>query len=111
MQGYIDSGDMPDYYMPIGLRHPECGIGEITLGIVAEYELSDEEYTAILVTANTCFTDLVAQGVIEDFEVPAEYLRPECAEGRNPWSFEAADQERSSTAGWTASTPSESGHP
>ncbi len=55
--------------------------------------MSDEEYTALIVKANECFAGLVAQGAIEDFEVPADYLRPECAEGRNPWNIEAEDQQ------------------
>jgi hypothetical protein len=93
MQVHVDSGAMPDYYMPMELKYLECGVGDITLGIVPEYELSDEEYTKILIAANTCFTDLIARGVVEDFEVPAEYLRPECAEGRNPWSFDAPDNQ------------------
>jgi hypothetical protein len=92
MEAAIGAGEMPDYYMPIELRYPECGVADVTLGIVSEYDMSDEEYTVMLTTANTCFTALIEQGVIEDYEVSAEYLRPECAEGRNPMSFEAADQ-------------------
>ena len=30
----------------------ECGVGDVTLGVVSEYDLTDEEYTAILVKAN-----------------------------------------------------------
>lgn len=93
LQGHVDSGALPDYYVPIELRFLECGLGDIVLGITPEYELSDADYTAVLTAANACFTALIEQGQIEDFDVPAEYLRPECAEGRNPWSFEAPDNE------------------
>ena len=36
-----------------------------------------------------CFahTDVVID--IDEFAVPAEYVRPECAEGRNPWGPDA----------------------
>jgi hypothetical protein len=93
LQGHVDSGAMPDYYVPIELRFLECGLGNIVIGITPEYELSDADYTAVLIAANECFTALIAQGQVEDFDVPAEYLRPECAEGRNPWSFEAPDNQ------------------
>ncbi len=92
MQGHVDSGAMEEYYMPIELRFLECGVGDVVLGITPEWELSDEDYTAILLKANECFTGLIQSGAIEDFEVPAEYLRPECAEGRNPWAFGAEDE-------------------
>jgi hypothetical protein len=64
----------------------------VLIGLVPEYEMTDADYTALIATANQCFTALVSQGVIEDFEVPADYLRPECAEGRNPWNYDAPDQ-------------------
>jgi hypothetical protein len=93
MQGHVDSGAMEEYYMPIELRFLECGVGDVVLGITPEWELSDQDYTVILRKANECFTGLINSGQIEDFEVPAEYLRPECAEGRNPWAFGAPDEE------------------
>ncbi len=86
-QGIAD-GVIPEYYMPVELQFLDCGLGEVAMGKVSEYDLSDEEYTSMLVVANECFTALIADGSVEEYLVPPEYLRPECAEGRNPFSFE-----------------------
>jgi hypothetical protein len=89
--GAVDAGDIPDYYVGVELRFPECGVAEQSLGRAALFDLSDAEYTATLEGAATCFADLIASGEVDEFDVPAEYLRPECAEGRNPWNFEQDD--------------------
>ena len=87
----IDAGVIPDYYLPVELQFLECGVGDVYIGLTSEYEMSDDEYTAMLVAANTCFAGLIADGSVEEYLVPPEYLRPECAEGRNPWSFDSDD--------------------
>lgn len=86
-QGIAD-GVIPDYYLPVELQFLECGLGDVYIGKVVEYDLSDEEYTTILLAANECFTALIADGSVEEYLVPPEYLRPECAESRNPWGLE-----------------------
>ena len=94
LQGYIDSGQLPDYYMPIELRAPRMWCRRHHRSVSCpSTRCADEEYTTILVKANECFVGLIASGEVEDYEVPAEYMRPECAEGRNPWNFEAPDNQ------------------
>ncbi len=88
LQTNIDAGLLPEYYMPMELAHLECGVADVYLGFTPSYELSNEEYTALLSAANACFTGLIDAGTIDESEVPPEYLRVECAEGRNPWNFE-----------------------
>ncbi len=87
----VDSGQIAGYYLGVELQFPECGLAEQSLGRLSMFDLSDEEYTATLEVASTCFADLIASGDVDEFEVPSEYLRPECAEGRNPWNFELDD--------------------
>ena len=87
----IDSGVIPDYYLPVELQFVECGLGDVFLDVTPEDEMTDEEYTALLTKANECFRELIDAGSVEEYLVPPEYLRPECAEGRNPWSFETDD--------------------
>jgi hypothetical protein len=93
LQTNIDAGLIPEYYMPIELAHLECGVGDVYLGVTPSYELSNEEYTAIITAANACFTELIAAGTVVENDVPPEYLRVECAEGRNPWNFDDPDNE------------------
>ncbi len=63
------------------------------LGIVPEYEMSDEEYTEILDHGERVLHRPDRARGRRGLRGAAEYLRPECAEGRNPWSFEAADNQ------------------
>lgn len=84
----VDAGEIADYYVGVELRFPECGLAEQSLGRASLFDLSDEDYTATIEIAAACFSDLIASGEVDEFEVPSEYLRPECAEGRNPWNFE-----------------------
>jgi hypothetical protein len=87
----IEAGEIADYNLLPTIEFPECGVAEIEIGFVQVFELSDEEYTAIVTEAATCFGDLIAAGTIDEFEVDPEYLDPTCAAGRNPWGFEAPD--------------------
>ncbi len=87
----IEAGVLPEGSMPVELEFPECGVGDVYLGVKADYEMTDEEYTVFVTTANECFTDLIASGAVDESEVLLEYLHPECAEGRNPWRFDSDD--------------------
>lgn len=91
LSGAVDAGDLPSYYISIELRHPECGTVEMALGRVALHQLTDAQYTDMMTTAATCFGALIDSGEVSEWDVPAEYLRPECAEGRNPWMLDAVD--------------------
>ncbi len=89
----IDAGVLPEGSMPVELEFPECGVGDVLLGVTTLYDMSDEEYTVLVTTANECFTALIASGAVDEFRVPGDYLHPECAEGRNPWSFDSDDDD------------------
>ena len=89
----IESGALDESSMPVELEFLECGVGDVLVGVTPDYELTDEEYTVMITTANECFTALIASGAVDEVRVPEDYLRPECAEGRNPWRFDGGDDE------------------
>jgi hypothetical protein len=91
LQDAIDRGELDPVFLSAELKYPECGVADFVVDTVNTFELSDEEYTAIVVAANDCFRKLIDSGVIGEFDVDPEYLKPECAAGRNPWGFEASD--------------------
>ena len=68
-------------------------MGDVLVGVTADYDLTDEEYTVMVTTANECFTALIASGAVDEFRVPEAYLHPECAEGQNPWRFDNEDDD------------------
>lgn len=88
LQGHIDAGDLPPWSLPTELKYPECGLSGIVTGEMTMVQLSDEEYTALITFAHGCFAELIEAGEVTEFEVPADYQRIECAEGRNPWRFD-----------------------
>ena len=87
----IASGALPEYFLAPELEYPECGLSEFSVGTAMLTDLSDAEFTSIMQTASVCFGELIAAGTLAEFEVSTEYLRPDCAEGRNPWDFSRAD--------------------
>lgn len=87
----IASGALPAYFLTPELKYPECGLSDLSLGTPSVGDLSDAEFTSVMQTASVCFGELIAAGTLDEFEVSNEYLRPECAEGRNPWDFTRAD--------------------
>ena len=89
----IESGALDESSMPVELEFLECGAGDVLVGVTPDYELTDEEYTVMITTANECFTALIASGAVDEVRVPEDYLHPECAEGRNPWRFDSGDDE------------------
>ena len=89
----IDAGDLPEGSMPVELEFPECGVGDVFVGVTTLFDMTDEEYTVLVTTANECFTALIASGAVDEFRVPGDYLHPECAEGRNPWNFDSDDDD------------------
>lgn len=78
----IASGELTEFDMPIALRHPECGLAEVSWsGDV--YGLSDEEFVAVVGGAVECFQNLIASGELEEWEVPFEVTYFDCFENRN----------------------------
>ena len=89
----IDAGLLSDYYVGVELQFPECGLAESSLGRTPLFTMSDEEYTAMIATSAACFEALIERGDVDRFVVAPEYLKPECGEGRNPWSFDDGDDD------------------
>ena len=71
--------DLP--MMPIQLRFPECGY--IQSWDNDFYQLPDAEFIGAAEAARPCFLDLVAQGAVDEWELPPEIADLECFEGRN----------------------------
>lgn len=90
LQDRVATGELPDYYVGTDLLHPECGVAAVSLGRLPLYDLSDEEYTALVAGANACYSELIAAGTLSEFDVNAEYIAIECAQGQNPWRFDDA---------------------
>lgn len=81
-ESFVTAGDITADYVPVVLRHPECGYAEVAWS-GAVYELADDEFIAAAEAARPCFLGLVDRGEIEAWELPAEIAHLECFEGRN----------------------------
>ncbi|MGA1440798.1 MAG: hypothetical protein ACO4CU_13335 [Ilumatobacteraceae bacterium] len=93
-QQAIDAGEIDPRFAPVALLHPECGIAEYSWE-GRWYEVSDEEFTALVRGAVPCFEELVVAGEVERWVIPFEVLYVDCFEGRN-WftAFEADYNDR-----------------
>jgi hypothetical protein len=80
-QSFVASGQLELWLVPIELRFPECGYTGAWLG--GHYQLPDAEFIAAAEAARPCFLDLVEQGIVDEYELPAEISSLECFEGRN----------------------------
>lgn len=80
-QAAVDAGEVDTSFIPLALRHPECGYTQSWAG--AMYSLSDEEFIGAAEAARPCFLDLVEQGLVSEYELPTEIAYLECFEGRN----------------------------
>jgi hypothetical protein len=80
-QTALDAGEIDESFIPVALRHPECGYTVSWGGGV--YDLSDEDFIAGAEAARPCFLDLVEQGVVGEYELPSEIANLDCFEGRN----------------------------
>ncbi len=70
LQTAIDAGTLPEYYLGVELQFPECGLADSVVGNTSLYEMSDEEYTALIEASAACFGDLIARGEIDETAVP-----------------------------------------
>lgn len=78
----VSSGQVEAWAVPTVLRFPECGVSELMWsGDI--YTASDEDFIAAFTVAGACFDDLVAQGTIQESEVPYEVANFACYENRN----------------------------
>ena len=80
-QAAVDTGEIDVSFVPVALRHPECGYEQSWNGGI--YSLGDEEFIAAAEAARPCFLDLVEQGLVNEYELPTEIAYLECFEGRN----------------------------
>lgn len=86
-QQLLDAGDIDTFEFPVYLRLPECGLDELYWS-GDYYSLPDAEFVAAIEDAAPCFQAAVADGTIDEFEVPTELSGPECLEGRNVYAAE-----------------------
>lgn len=77
----VDAGEIDASFIPVALRHPECGYAQSWGG--GTYSLGDDEFIAAAEAARPCFLDLLDQGLVDEYELPTEIAYLECFEGRN----------------------------
>lgn len=77
----IAAGEIDVSFVPVELRHPECGYTERWAGGV--FSLDDADFIAGAEAARGCFLDLVELGEVSLYELPTEIAYLECFEGRN----------------------------
>ena len=80
-QAAVDAGEIDASFIPVVLRHPECGYAQSWAG--GTYSLGDDEFIAAAEAARPCFLDLLDQGLVNEYELPTEIAYLECFEGRN----------------------------
>lgn len=78
----LQQGDIEPSSVPIYLRVPECGMAE-PFWEGGLFSLSDAEFMALVEEAAPCFQARVADGTIDEFELPIELSHPQCLEDRN----------------------------
>ncbi|MGH9134591.1 MAG: hypothetical protein ACRDZZ_11680 [Ilumatobacteraceae bacterium] len=79
-QDVVNSGEVEFWQAPIEMLHPECGAADAYWTF---FEMTDADFFAVIDAARPCFLALVESGVYEEGDLPIEYTRPECFEGRN----------------------------
>jgi hypothetical protein len=78
----LDDGSIDTSYVAPYYRFPECGVGDLYFSGEV-YTMTDEAFTAFAIGAAPCFQQLVADGTLNQFELPYELSRPDCLEGKN----------------------------
>lgn len=86
MQQGLADGKIDPILVGAPVAHPECGLANIYFDNTV-YSLDDATFVAAVTAAAPCFQQLVQAGTVERYLVPAELLRPECLEGRNPNNY------------------------
>ncbi len=93
-QAGLTAGTITADQVPVTMRFPECGLAEAYW--TGYYQYSDADFIALVTKSAPCFTDKVATGVITEYEVPFEVVKPECYAGVNPYAI--ADTDASTAA-------------
>jgi hypothetical protein len=76
----VANGEVSADDVPIALRFPECGYAAVGWN---PRDVSDADFMAAVAVAEPCFAQLVADGTLDEYDVPDELLHPECLSGRN----------------------------
>jgi hypothetical protein len=79
-QDVVKAGEADPWAAPLEMLHPECGVAE---AYWSNFQMTDEEFFALIDTARPCFLALVASGELVESDLPTVYTKPECFEGRN----------------------------
>lgn len=80
----LAAGTIDPVLVDAPVRFPECGgAQEYWTGL---WDMSDEDYIALVERVSPCLLALVESGAVEVWELPMEIIAPECTEGRNWYS-------------------------
>ena len=79
-QDAIASGEAQTWEAPLEMLYPECGVAE---AYWSSFAMTDAAFFEIIDAARPCFLALVASGELQELDLPIEYRKPECFEGRN----------------------------
>ncbi|HWM18550.1 MAG TPA: hypothetical protein VNO51_02605 [Ilumatobacteraceae bacterium] len=79
-QEVVAAGEAQAWEAPLEMLHPECGVAE---AYWTGFTMTDAEFFAIIDAARPCFLALVTSGELLESDLPIEYRKPECFEGRN----------------------------
>jgi hypothetical protein len=79
-QDVVQSGEASSFEAPVEMLHPECGVAEARW---SQFEMTDVAFFELIDTARPCFLALVESGELNETDLPTEYTKPECYEGRN----------------------------
>ncbi len=81
-EALIATGELSPSSVPVYLRAAECGLAELYWS--GDYfSLPDAEFSAAVEAAAPCFEALLADGTLDEIDLPLELSNPECLEGRN----------------------------
>ena len=81
-QDVVLSGEASSFDAPAEMLHPECGVAE---AYWSQFNMTDVAFFELIDAARPCFLALVASGELNETDLPIEYTKPECYEGRNWW--------------------------
>jgi hypothetical protein len=81
-QNVVLSGGASSLDVPVEMLHPECGVAEAYWSN-PRFNMTDVAFFELIDAARPCFLALVASGELNETDLPTEYTKPECYEGRN----------------------------
>ena len=79
-QEVVAAGEAQGWEAPLEMLYPECGVAE---AYWSSFTMTDAAFFEVIDAARPCFLALVASGAVQEADLPIEYTKPECFEGRN----------------------------